>query len=172
MDKAQTQRLISIAQKVAIFQGLTTGEVMTLLQVCRPERYDEGETVYRCGDAADEMFLLVSGTLSVLTPDGTELWEAKSGMSIGEMGLFTGEPRSADIVTKQAVTGFKIRKMEFDALLKIEQGIFLKVLQNVVRMMAERLRETNSRLDRSGDTIERLMTKMEDLIGEPRDAGN
>ena len=48
------------------------------------------------------------------------------------------------------------------------KDIFLKVQQNVIGMLSERLRKANYMLDRFGDTIERMMDKVEELVGEPR----
>lgn len=168
MTEAQVQRLVPIAQKLSIFQGLTVKEILRLLQVCHFHPYEAGQVVYRRGDPADEMFILVQGTLSVRSPAGKDLAEVTAGMTIGEMGLFTQHPRSADVVAKQPASGLKVQKPELDALLKLNREMWLKVLQNVVGMLADRLREMNVKLERSGDTVDHLSDQIEDMIGKPR----
>lgn len=168
MTEAQVQRLVPIAQKLSIFQRLTAKQILRLLQICRFHHYETGQVVYRRGDSADEMFILVQGTLSVLSPAGKELAEVTAGMTIGEMGLFTQHPRSADVVAKQPASGLKILKPELDNLLKLNREMWLDVLENVVGMMADRLREMNVKLERAGDTVDHLSDQIEDMIGKPR----
>ena len=165
MTEAQAKQIVAIIHKLSIFRGLVLEEVKRLLQILHVRRYDAEQKVYKKGDPADEMFILVQGTLSVVSPAGTELSEITSGMSIGEMGLFTGQPRSADIQAKTPALGFAIRKIELDALLKLNKDTQVKVLKNVIGHLADRLRDANDKLDRSGDTIERLQDKIEELVG-------
>lgn len=166
MNETQLKQLVSIVQKLAIFKGLVPAEVQRLLHICRLQRYEAGQQVYRRGAPSDEMLILIQGGLSVLSAAGAELAEIGPGMSIGEMGLFAGQPRSADIVARQPAMGFEIRKPELDAVLKINREMLIKVQQNVIRLLAVRLQETNVKLDRYGDTIERLQNKIEELLGQ------
>ena len=165
MNEAQLKQLVAVVQRLAIFRGLVPAELQRLLHICRLDRYEAGQQVYRKGAPSDEMLILIQGSLSVLSPVGTELAEIGPGMTIGEMGLFAEQPRSADIVAKQPGMGFEIRKPELDALLKVNREMLIKVQQNVIRMLAERLQETNVKLDRYGDTIERLRNRIEKLAG-------
>jgi len=171
MNEAQVKQLVAIFQKLTIFKGLTPEEIQRLLRVCKLHRYGAGEQVYRCGDPADEMFLLIQGGLSVLSPAGAELAEITPGMTIGEMGLFADQPRSADIVTRSPTLGFGLSKPELEGVLKINREMMIKVQQNVIRLLVGRLQETNLRLDRYGDTIERLQDRIEKLAGEFEDPG-
>lgn len=165
MNEAQLKQLVATIQKLAIFRGLVPAELRRLLRICRLRRYEEGQQVYQKGAPSDEMLILIQGSLAALSPVGTELAEMGPGMTIGEMGLFAGQPRSADIVARQPGMGFEIRRAELDALLKTEREMLVKVQQNVIRMLAERLQETNVKLDRYGETIERLRRRIEKLVG-------
>lgn len=167
MSESQIQKIVPMARKLSLFRGLITNEVHRLLQISHLHHYEPKQVIYRLGDPADEMFLLVQGTLSVLSSTGTELAEMTPGMSIGEMGLFTGQSRSANVVAKEPASGLKIRKPELDMLLKLNHELWVKVLQNIVDILSDRLREMNVKLDRYGDTIDQLMARIEDMIGEP-----
>jgi CRP-like cAMP-binding protein len=164
-DECQIKQLIAVVQKLAIFQGLAPAEIQRVLQICRLQRYEAGQQVYRRGDPSSEMLIMIQGSLMVLSAAGAELAEMKAGMTIGEMGLFAEQPRSADIVAQQPAMGFAIRKAELDMVLKANREMLVKVQQNVIRMLAVRLQETNVKLDRYGDTIERLRKRIEKLVG-------
>ena len=167
MNLDQVKKFIPFARKLSIFQGLNASEIQLLLQICEYKEHDSGQFIYKTGDPATDMFILVKGNLSVLSPEGTELADISEGMTIGEMGLFTGQPRSADIVAKGSVSGLSFQKISLNKTLLDHKDIFLKVQQNVIGMLSDRLRKANSLLDRFGDTIDRMMDKVEELVGEP-----
>lgn len=61
--------------------------------------YGSGETVVRQGEDGQSMFIVLSGTVSVvLEPSREELARIERGGYFGEMSLLTGEPRSATVL--------------------------------------------------------------------------
>ena len=61
-----------------------------------------GETLLRQGDPGDSLYILVSGRLSAVHTDGggvrRVVAEIVRGETVGELGVFTGKPRVADVV--------------------------------------------------------------------------
>ena len=61
--------------------------------------YGSGETIVREGEEGQSMFVVVSGSVSVvLEPSRDEVARIDRGGYFGEMSLLTGEPRSATVV--------------------------------------------------------------------------
>jgi small-conductance mechanosensitive channel/CRP-like cAMP-binding protein len=61
--------------------------------------YGSGETIVRQGEEGQSMFVVISGTVSVvLEPGREELARIQRGGYFGEMSLLTGEPRSATVL--------------------------------------------------------------------------
>jgi CRP-like cAMP-binding protein len=61
--------------------------------------YGSGETVVRQGEEGQSMFVVLSGSVSVvLEPSRDELAHIQRGGYFGEMSLLTGEPRSATVL--------------------------------------------------------------------------
>lgn len=61
--------------------------------------YGSGETVVRQGEDGQSMFVVLSGSVSVvLEPSRKELARIEAGGYFGEMSLLTGEPRSATVL--------------------------------------------------------------------------
>lgn len=56
-----------------------------------------GEVLFRHGDAADSLYIVVTGRLRALAPDGTVYGEIGRGEPIGEIGLLADEPRGATV---------------------------------------------------------------------------
>lgn len=61
--------------------------------------YGSGETMVRQGEAGQSMFVVLSGSVSVvLEPSHDEVARIERGGYFGEMSLLTGEPRSATVL--------------------------------------------------------------------------
>ena len=94
-------------------------------------------------------------------PRGDEvLAEIGPGSSVGEMGFFTGEARSADIVVAEQSTGFRVDKKELIKLLDSNPAMKAGILGNVVAVLSERLVEANQLVLAYTNTI----AKMEDQL--------
>lgn len=146
MNRREHQ-LMKVVQKIGIFSGLTHVEALTLLRVSHYKTFEAGETIYEAGSASDEMLILLAGRLSVTSYSGDELAEIPAGGCIGEMGIFTGYPRSANILAVQKSAGFVIPKAELVAALNANQSMLIKLLQNLVSLLSERLTTANLRLE-------------------------
>ena len=77
-----------------------------------------GETLMEQGEAGDSMFLVISGRLRAYIRDenGQEraVREMSRGQVIGEMSLYTDQPRSATVVAMAKAEGYSCYSMSFD----------------------------------------------------------
>jgi SulP family sulfate permease len=82
---------------------------------------EEGRVLIRQDDAPDDLFVLESGRLRVETEtaDGTRLRLStlRPGVVVGEVALYTGVPRTADVVTE---THCAVRRLSGAAIARIE----------------------------------------------------
>ena len=93
--------LIERLSAVDIFAPLSVDETATLAQAAVRHVFAPGETVIRAGDAGSSMFVLHNGRVQIqVSENGVARTVAvlNEGDFFGEMGLFTGEPRTANVV--------------------------------------------------------------------------
>lgn len=159
MDERQYQ-LVRVIQKLRLFKGLEAEAIKDLLQICRLKNYATAQKIYQAGDPSREMLILLTGKLNVISDAGEKLAEISSGSSVGEMGVFTGQVRSADIVAAEASTGIAISKIDLQKLLEKNRDMYLNILQNLVHVLSERLVDAN----RLNDTHIQTIMKMEDQL--------
>jgi CRP-like cAMP-binding protein len=107
---------------VDIFAPLSTEETAMLAQAATSHVFAPGETVIRAGDPGSSMFVVHNGRVAVqLNENGRPRTVAtlSDGAFFGEMALFTGEPRTANIValeeTEVLEIGHQAMKLVFDA---------------------------------------------------------
>jgi small-conductance mechanosensitive channel len=103
---AEEERLLA---SVDLFASLPP-EVRNQVALAAPMAiYGSGETIVRQGEEGQSMFVVVSGTVSVvLEPGREELARIDRGGYFGEMSLLTGEPRSATVLAIGDVTVVEI----------------------------------------------------------------
>ncbi len=106
---------------VDIFAPLSVEETARLAGASVSHIFAPGETVIRAGDEGSSMFVVHGGRVSVqLSDNGKARTVAvlKEGDFFGEMALFTGEPRAANVValeeTEVLEIGFQAMKHLFD----------------------------------------------------------
>lgn len=98
-----------------------------------------GQTLFKEGDPADLMYVLMSGTVMILVNKRVvELAEA--GAMIGEMGMIDEGARSATAVAKGDCRLVPIDRKRFNFLIQQTPNFAL----HVMRVIAKRLRRTDA----------------------------
>lgn len=97
-----------------------------------------GATLFRAGDPPDAIFVLASGRLRAIRPDGQVLGEITRGEPIGEVGLLIDQPRSANVI---AVRDSLVLRMDRTVLLTLYHD-YPDALLQTTRVMIRRMRET------------------------------
>ncbi|HZM85937.1 MAG TPA: cyclic nucleotide-binding domain-containing protein, partial [Blastocatellia bacterium] len=96
---------------VDIFAPLSPDELRQLSKATVVHVFAPGETLIRAGDEGSSMFVVHSGRVAVQISDhGTPRTVATltDGNFFGEMALFTGEPRTANVVAVEETEVFEI----------------------------------------------------------------
>jgi NTE family protein/lysophospholipid hydrolase len=112
-----------------------------------------GETLFRQGESGDSLYIVVTGRLRVVSiePDNTErlLAELGTGETVGEMGVISGEARSATVYATRDTELAKLSKASVDRLFDRHPRAMLPLLTS--RLVA-RVRDM-SRADRKRTAI-------------------
>ncbi len=157
---AQQYQMMQILQKIPVFKGFEVKESLMLLRICHPQSYKAGQTIFNVGESSTEMLVLYKGRVQVVSRSGEVLAHLGTGAATGEMGIFTGQPRSASVVATEPTGGLIIRKAELIVLLGNNPSMHLRLLYNVINLLSARLADAN----RQNDTYAR---KLEALAGPP-----
>lgn len=101
----------------------------------------------RQGEKGDSMYILISGRLQawISQPDGSKqiIGEVAKGESVGEMALFTGDPRSADILSIRDSLLVKISKETFDKLVQKFPQSAINISKLIISRFNQRVRANN-----------------------------
>ena len=92
----------AVLKKVALFEGLTQGQLAKVAQIGHSRDFPAGAFLFREGEAGQEMFVIEKGKvrISKTVPGiGEEaLAILEPGQYFGEMAVIEDSPRSADAI--------------------------------------------------------------------------
>jgi CRP-like cAMP-binding protein len=139
-------QFVAVLRRVPFFKGLRPEQATALLQACERKTLEAGQMLCRAGDASNGMFILLAGRLSVRTKDGTQVAVVEPVSPIGEMGLFTGEPRSANVVATAPSTLFDLSRTQLTRVMRGDRDLELAVSRAVIATLSDRIRDANREL--------------------------
>jgi glutaminase len=121
--------------------GMEPADVARLEELVERRDFEPGATIVRKGDAADALFFLVRGEVSVVValPEGgfKRLSTLSPGMGFGESALIAGGVRSADVRADTAVECYALSTERFAALEHDCPTLMIRLLINLLRGSAE-----------------------------------
>ena len=138
--------LIQVLRKIPIFKGLSPTQVKRILALCSHKSCKPEDIICQSGTASDEMYVLLSGEAAVVTPDGLKVATILPVTTVGEMGVITGQPRSATVEVTKPSAIFTIQKGQFDTVLKEEADMQAKVYRAIIDVLSAKLNNDNVRL--------------------------
>ncbi len=118
----------------------------TLRTIAENLSFKAGATVFREGDPADGMYLVVEGAAQVMrrSRGGEERTVAiiTEGQSFGELGLLVDRPRQATVNAGTDLRVLKITRYVLDLLHKNAPDLAYLMYQVLARTLAEQLLQT------------------------------
>jgi len=142
------EQFIERFMKVPLFSGLTTEQLKIMLHICSKKSYASKEFIYRIGEESDNMFVLLKGEIGVMLNEAVELPSIIPAGTVGEMGIFTGEKRSASVYAVTDCVTINFNKAELFRLFSSDTDLYIKILLNVIRELAKKIQRNNDQIDK------------------------
>lgn len=136
-------------------EGLSEDELGAIAAIAEPLDAEAGVSVVKLGESSDDLFVLVSGRLTILGPDQDFVGHIRPGGVLGEIGLLDERPRSASAVADEPSRLLRIPAYELRALMHAQTGLAMRLLTNLGRLLCSRLRAANLELAVLQVTVEK-----------------
>jgi CRP-like cAMP-binding protein len=137
----------NIIERVDVFHDLELREVQSILSACSIKAFPAMEQVYSAGDDSSQMITLLKGQMIVVGKGGDVLGEILVGDTVGEMGLFSNRPRSANVVASVDSSGLVVDGAALEQVFQANPGLHLKVIQNALSVLCDRLGNANVHIE-------------------------
>ena len=154
-----------------LFSGVPKRTLSSIGPLLKEERFQAGHLVVREGDPADFFCILRSGEMEVrkaidrASGKYRTLAILQEGDVFGEMAIFGGEVRTADVVTVKDCLLWRVDFKDFLNLLKKDEKTGIHLLKGMMGILIARLKAANQELA-TLDEVSRIIFStrtMEDL---------
>ena len=150
-------------REVGLFGALSDEFLEHLVSTLTTMRVMPGEMVFKEGDPAREMYVVLDGEAEVLKKSrrGRETRVAILGPNdcFGEMSIIDMQPRSATVRALGPARLLKITTEEMDALYRHDLKSYTLIVLNIARDLSRRLRVTDGLLaDFTANVLEEYVT--------------
>ena len=123
-------------KSVALFQGLSKGELKDIAGAAREELYSPNQDIVTQGQSGGPFFCITEGRADVLIDD-KKINELGPGAYFGEMSLFDEGKRTATIRASTHVKALAISSWQFLAILQDNWDITKKVVGQLTHRVRE-----------------------------------
>ncbi len=143
------ERRIELLQGTPIFGAIHARTLEVLLRGTGNVEVPAGSHFFREGEAANAMFVLESGRVSVVKRrDDVDhhLRELGAGDCFGEMALIDMSPRSASVIALEDCSAIRLTNADLFRVYQADLEQFALIQMNIARELSRRLRIANERL--------------------------
>lgn len=158
-EKREIDKRMHALKNVGFLQPLTDEELMNVAAALRYAPFAPGETITKQGAVAHFLYILAEGAVEVrVSVDGADSRTVTTLMAptfFGEMGLMTGEPRSATVVAVSDVDCYRLDKEVFRKILSERP----QIASDISALLAERRLEIEEAIDDAD--VESRKTRMD-----------
>jgi CRP/FNR family cyclic AMP-dependent transcriptional regulator len=139
------------------FKDFDKDDIAALNGVCSEDSFGKDDMVFQEEAPGDRMHVIKSGTVKIVKKvkdKENTLAVLNPGEFFGEMALLDGMPRSAGARAGEAVTVVTISRTHYIALRDKAPRTALKLMDILVNVLSNRLRQTNKNLEAMAFLIE------------------
>jgi len=137
----------AVLARIPIFAGFAANDLDRLAGCARERRMRRGETLMRAGDPGPSMMVVIQGEVRIMLGgiSGREqiIDTLGAGSVFGEIALFDGKPRTADVVAITNGRVLTIERADLQNLIARDPLFALRVIETV----CARLRSTTVQLE-------------------------
>ncbi|MFC1693953.1 cyclic nucleotide-binding domain-containing protein [Candidatus Latescibacterota bacterium] len=139
-------KLLVFLKKIPLFSDLPPSSIRKVLSICTKVTIKEGEILCKQDECPNAMYILLFGKLAVKIGDSAPVATIDPVSTIGEMGVFTGEPRTATVLAMQGSGLLSLRKLDLDFLMRKDTDFGFKIMSKIIKILAKRINDDNIKI--------------------------
>lgn len=135
-DKASKAQVMDLLRSVPLFASCSKRELSLLAGIADQLEFEPGDFIFKEGDSDVGLQVILEGQTEV-SVGGEVRRKLGPGAFLGEIALLDGGPRSASVAALTRVRTLSIPAWTFNATLKSEPALALKMLTELARRIRE-----------------------------------
>ncbi|MCX5777337.1 MAG: cyclic nucleotide-binding domain-containing protein [Candidatus Firestonebacteria bacterium] len=144
--------IIYFITKLKLFSGISDAEALCLRESGEVVEYQEEKVIFNEGEEGYAFYAVISGKVKISKKSNIEnlseevLALIREGEFFGEMALFDEGVRTAKAEAHTKCVLFTITAEKFNALIKVNHQLAIKVLLGFIRTLSKRLKTMNQEI--------------------------
>ncbi len=133
-----------------LFSKFTADDAKALLSNSTESSFTKGQTLFQADKVGENMYILTSGLVKICrNVQGKDVTLAVLGQGdlCGEMSLADDGPRSATAIAVEDTAALCLERKKFAALKDGNVGLYLRLLDCLIKTLCLRLRQANQTLE-------------------------
>ncbi len=135
--------IASLWMDTPLFSGISQRHIRAITKNLSVRHYEPGEAVFNAGEVGVGAALVINGSITIQS-SGQILATLVRGDFFGEVALAMDEARTADAVAKEPAELVFFMKQDLEDIVNQTPAIAAKFAINLARVLAVRLRHTNT----------------------------
>lgn len=142
-----TPNLLNSLKRLRLFHELSPNQIKRIFGACKQRSIEAGDVMCQAGQESDRMFVVLSGTISIASPDGTVLATEEGVTTTGETGVLSGEVRCATVRAVDEVSALEIERRTLLRIMQDDGSLAVRLFRNSMMLVREKLMATNTRVE-------------------------
>jgi len=149
----------AIVEEISILGGMSDPQVYDVVQRFRKASYRKGELVFRQGESASNIYIVLTGSVQLLFAEGRHPMSNRQfsvGECFGETAVLGILPHSASMIAVDQLELLVLSKDDLGEIFEEDKELFSRLILNIARETCRRLHQTNELLEshfRNGDLV-------------------
>jgi small-conductance mechanosensitive channel/CRP-like cAMP-binding protein len=168
---------VGLLESLELFASLTDDEAHALAAQLSPRPFAPGDLVTRQGEPSDSLYILARGEVGIFRepepgapPQRQRLTTLKAPAYFGEMGLLTGQARTATIVAESDVLCYRLNKHGFEEIIRARPELAEAMSKTVAERQAANdaalaLLSAEARAQATGTRAGEIMRRIREFFG-------
>ena len=114
-------------------------QIRKILKLCKVGSYKADEVICVVDSPSDEMYILITGELAVMTSDGTQALTINPVTTVGELGFMTRCTRPVGLEAVKDSKVLRVSRAQFEHLLRADPDMQSKVHRNIIDILSDKL---------------------------------
>jgi len=165
------ENTIDTLRRIPLFRNITDEHIKALMNAFEKTQMAQGETLFLQGARAENLFILISGTIQLTESDSTR-FELHAPAPIGELGALTGRTRMMTATVTSDAEIWKISREELMTFFESHGDVAVPICFNLLDIMADKTSRDGRRAEEMRTNIirtQKAMKRMRDLILETKE---
>ncbi len=144
---SQLSNPVDLAEQ-PLLADLSKAQIEELLDVMHVADYAGGTKIVNAEDAADSIYFLTRGMVSIVLDSGVRVATLDAGTCFGEFALIDRDTsRSASVISDSPCRCYRLTLPAFEIIGAKVPDIGATILRNVAKLLSNRLRHANAKIE-------------------------